>query len=130
MGNRKIYLYDNGFASATHYTFSEDRGKLLENLVFAKLRVTTEEIYFLKNGFECDFAVFPRAGQPLLVQVTERLDRNNLDREVKGLAKARQRIVNSCSLIVAGEITVPLDMLPEWVEITTVTDWLLAGEGM
>ena len=43
--NRKIYLYDNGFASATHF-FSEDRGKLLENLVFTRLRASAKIFIF------------------------------------------------------------------------------------
>ena len=47
MSNKKIYLYDNGFAAVTQYSFFEDRGKLLENLVFAHLRAQTEEIFFL-----------------------------------------------------------------------------------
>ncbi len=125
MSNRKIYLYDNGFASATNYSFSEDRGKLLENLVFIRLRASTEEIYFLKNGYECDFVVFPRAAKPILVQVTEMLNQDNLSREIKGLEKARKKIKNGRSLLIARDITVPLDMLPEWIEIKTVTDWLL-----
>jgi hypothetical protein len=50
MSNRKIYLYDHGFATATNYSFSEDKGKLLENLVFSELRKQSDKIYFLKNG--------------------------------------------------------------------------------
>ncbi|MEW6518562.1 MAG: ATP-binding protein [Thermodesulfobacteriota bacterium] len=46
MSNKKIYLYDNGFASATSYSFFEDRGKLLENMVFTHLRAMTEDFFF------------------------------------------------------------------------------------
>ncbi len=59
MSNRKVYLYDNGFAAAMHYSFSEDRGKRLENVVFRHLRARTEDIFFARNGWECDFVVFP-----------------------------------------------------------------------
>ena len=45
----KIYLFDNGIASAIHYSFSEDRGKLFENIVFTHLRTLTEDLFFLKR---------------------------------------------------------------------------------
>lgn len=50
MSNKKVYLYDNGFATAMHYSFSEDRGKRLENVVFRRLRAQTEDIFFARNG--------------------------------------------------------------------------------
>ncbi len=125
MSNRKIYLYDNGFASATHYSFFEDQGKLLENLVFTRLRTITEEIYFLKNGYECDFVAFPRVARPILVQVTKKLHQDNLSREIKGLEKAQKKIKDGRGLLITNDITVPLDLIPEWIEVKTATDWLL-----
>ncbi len=125
MSNRKIYLYDNGLASATHYSFFEDRGKLLENLIFTKLRATSEDIYFLKNGYECDFVAFPRVEEPILIQATGILHQDNVDREIKGLEKARKRIENARGLLIAGNITAPFDILPKWIELKTAIDWLL-----
>jgi predicted AAA+ superfamily ATPase len=90
--NKKIYLYDNGFASSIQFLFSEDRGKLLENLVFIYLRNKYKDLFFLKNGFECDFLVFPPNSRPLLIQVTDWLHRDNYARKIKGLIKAKQRI--------------------------------------
>jgi len=125
MSNKKIYLYDNGIASAIRYTFSEDRGKLLENLIFTGIRNTTEAIFFLKNGYECDFVVFPETESPVLIQVTETLHRDNFSREINGLKKARKRIKNSRSLLITGDMAVPFDMLPKWVEVITAYEWLL-----
>lgn len=125
MSNRKIYLYDNGLASATNYSFSEDRGKLLENLVFVTIR-SQGEVYFLKNGYECDFMLLPKGGRtPVLIQVTDALHRNNLERELKGLAKARKRCGNSRCVIVANEAAVPVAAVPEWTEVKTAAEWLL-----
>ena len=125
MSNKKVYLYDNGIASAIRYTFSEDRGKLLENLVFTGIRNTTEAIFFLKNGYECDFIISPETESPLLIQVTETLHRDNLRREINGLEKAGKRIKNSRSLLITGDMAVPFDMLPKWVEVITAYEWLL-----
>lgn len=125
MSNKKIYLYDNGIASGIRHTFSEDRGKLLENLIFTEIRNATEAIFFLKNGYECDFVISPETRNPVLVQVTETLNRNNLKREINGLEKAGKRINNSKRLLIAGDIALPPDMLPKWLEAVTVHEWLL-----
>jgi len=129
MSNKKIYLYDNGIASAIRYAFSEDRGKFLENIVFTGIRSTTEAVFFLKNGYECDFAVFPETDKPVLIQVTQTLGRDNLSREINGLEKAGKRIKNSRSILIAGDVAVPSDSLPKWVEVKTAYEWLLEYPG-
>jgi len=94
MSNKKVYLYDNGIASGIRYTFSEDRGKLLENMVFTGIRNTTDAIFFLKNAHECDFVVSPETKNPVLIQVTETLNQDNFSREINGLEKARKATTN------------------------------------
>ena len=125
MSNKKIYLYDNGIASAIRYTFSEDRGKLLENLVFTGIRRATESVFFLKNGYECDFVVFPETDKPVLIQVKEILNKDNVNREITGLEKAGKRVKNSRSILIAGDMALPPNMLPEWVEVIPAYEWLL-----
>jgi predicted AAA+ superfamily ATPase len=125
MSNRKIYLYDNGFASATSFSFSEDRGQLLENLVFTKLRKDAKDIHFLKNGYECDFVIFTGVESAIPVQVVETLHQENLNRELKGLEKARQRLKSEKGLLIIRETSFLVENLPEWIEVKKVTDWLL-----
>ena len=124
MSNKKIYLFDNGFAAVTQYSFFEDRGKLLENLVFAHLRAQTDEIYFLKNGWECDFVAFIAGKQPLIIQVTEYLNSDNLNREIKGLKMAEKRIPNSKSLLLTAEVDQTIN-LPDWCDVMPICTWLL-----
>ena len=124
MSNKKIYLFDNGFAAVTQYSFCEDRGKLLENLVFAHLRAQTDEIYFFKNDWECDFVAFTAGKQPLIIQVTEQLDLDNLNREIKGLKMAKKRIPNSKSLLLTIEVDQNID-LPDWCDVMPISTWLL-----
>ncbi len=125
MSNRKIYLYDNGFASATRFSFSEDRGPLLENLVFTKLRQDAEEIHFLKNGYECDFVITTRSEKSMPIQVVETLHRDNFKRELRGLEKARQRLKSDQGLLIIRESSSLIENLPEWVEVKKVVSWLL-----
>lgn len=124
MTNKKVFLYDNGFATAMRFSFSEDRGKHLENLVFRHLREQTEEIFFARNGWECDFAVF-QAGRPAtLIQVTQHLTRDNLDREIKGLSSGRQFIGNADGLLLVETADKGLEV-PGWIQLRTVKQWLL-----
>jgi len=129
MSNRKIYLYDNGFASAINYIFSEDRGKLLENLVFSYLRSRTEEIFFLKNGWECDFVAFFKNKRPLLVQVTDHLTKDNVARELKGISRAQKRIKDARAIILTSEKKAQIDNMPDGIEVFHVMDWLMNVEG-
>ncbi len=125
MSNRKVYLFDNGFASATHYAFSDDRGKLLENMVFAALRARSDEMFFLKNGWECDFVTFRRGEPPLLVQVTERSYQDNYERELQGLLKVKNLVENGDALILVSDLAERPKSLPKWIDIMEVSDWLL-----
>lgn len=124
MSNKKVYLYDNGFAAAMLYSFSEDRGKRLENVVFRHLRAQTEDIFFVRNGWECDFAVFPPGRSAQLLQVTDRLNSDNIGRELKGLVAGRQFIGDAEGLLLVDTIEPGLDV-PQWIRVLSVQQWLL-----
>ncbi len=126
LANRKVYLYDNGLASISMFSKFEGRGKLLENLVFCTLRKSCDEIFFLKNGFECDFVAFTDGQEPKLIQVADVLHHDNLERELKGLEKALQRVKRGEALLIVNEISVSAHNIPDWVQVVQVTDWLLS----
>lgn len=125
MSNKKVYLYDNGFATALNTSFAEDRGKLLENIVFRHLRGQTEEIYFARNGWECDFVVFTQGKKPQLIQVAWQLNRENIDREVKGLVSSRKILEDAEGLLIVDHTEPGLDV-PEWIRVVPVVEWLLS----
>lgn len=53
----KVYAADNGLRNRIAFTFSEDSGRSIENLVFNHLNQNTEELFFTANGGEIDFLV-------------------------------------------------------------------------
>ena len=57
--NKKIYCIDNGLRNSISFKFSEDEGKLAENLVFVELKREEKEIYYWQNekGNEVDFII-------------------------------------------------------------------------
>jgi len=82
---KKIYCSDNGFLSLS-YSFSNNSGKLLENLVYTELIKNNLEIYFYNKIFECDFIV-KKENKIIAIQVCYELNTQNEKREVNGLLK-------------------------------------------
>ncbi|WP_294950895.1 ATP-binding protein [Sulfurovum sp.] len=82
---KKIYANDNGFLSFS-YSFSENRGKMLENLVYTELIKAGYEVYFYNKNFECDFIAI-QDGKIIAIQVCYELHDQNRKREIGGLAK-------------------------------------------
>lgn len=85
---KKIYCIDNGFIKTNSVSFSDDNGRLLENLVFLHLRRRTNDIYYFAEKNECDFVEFQQKKLNGLYQVCWQLDQENMDREIAGLTEA------------------------------------------
>ena len=85
---KKVYVIDNGLVEVNSVSFSNDMGRLLENMVYMELRRRTQEIYYFAEKKECDFVVFNNGKISELYQVCLQLDQDNLDRELTGLIEA------------------------------------------
>jgi predicted AAA+ superfamily ATPase len=85
---KKVYAIDTGLIKANSISFSNDEGRLLENMVYMQLRRQTREIYYFAEKKECDFVVFEKGKFSGLYQVCWQLDQDNLDRELAGLTEA------------------------------------------
>ncbi|MDP3684655.1 MAG: DUF4143 domain-containing protein, partial [Ignavibacteria bacterium] len=85
---KKIYCIDNGFIKTNSVSFSDDKGRLLENMVFLHLRRKTNDIYYFAEKNECDFVEFQQKKLKGLYQVCWQLDQENMDREIAGLTEA------------------------------------------
>lgn len=93
-GERKIFIIDSGLLNSVIFKFSADRGKAMEQVVFWELRRRKEQIFFLKNGYECDFVTVSKTGRITdVIQVCSDLsDPRTLLREVKGMKSACNRV--------------------------------------
>lgn len=85
---RKLYSADNGLISVNSGSFTDDLGQKLENIVYNQLRSKYKSIFYYSGKSECDFIVTQKGKKPLAFQVCHTLDRDNLDRELKGLYEA------------------------------------------
>jgi len=90
---KKIYITDHGFINALSVNFSENKGRLLENIVAIELKrhclFRNNEFFYWDNyHFECDFVIKRRKQIVSLYQVCAELNINNKKREIAGLVGA------------------------------------------
>ncbi len=87
----KNYCVDNGLIEAISFKFSENKGRLLENLVFTEYRKAGyKEIYFYNQTKECDF-IFKKDTKLMAVQVSYELNEHNKDREINALWDVKRK---------------------------------------
>lgn len=125
MNPKKVYAIDPGFVNRLGFRFSENRGRLLENVVFNELLRRGNEVYYHTGKYECDFVL--KAGTEVvgLIQVTDRLNHENVVREINGLKEAQQLYNLAGGLLLVNE---PVDSSLETdksVTIQNVGQWLL-----
>lgn len=87
MNPKKIYLTDTGFA-ALGRPFTENRGRILENVVAIELFRRETELYYFKDKKECDFIVKQGPRPTHAIQVCWELTKHNEKRELAGVTEA------------------------------------------
>jgi uncharacterized protein len=87
---RKIYGIDTGLIQANTLSFSADRGRRLENVVYLHLRQSGKDIFYFREDKECDFVVFDQRKCVMAIQVCEKITPDNQKRETEGLMEAMQ----------------------------------------
>jgi uncharacterized protein len=85
---RKVYAIDNGFVMVNSLSFSSDRGRLLENMVYLWLRQRYLQLYYFRDKGECDFVVLEKNQPKMAIQVCEEINGDTQKREIAGLREA------------------------------------------
>jgi len=88
VNEKKLYCIDTGMRNAVAFRFSDDKGRMLENLVYIELLRRGKTVYFFKNPKECDFITEEKGTVTGAIQICFELSRENRDRELRGLAGA------------------------------------------
>lgn len=114
MADKKAYVIDNAFLTQLTYRYSQDLGKLLENMVAIELRRRQLPLQFVKGAKECDF-VWEKQGQSIPLQVSVDITHpDTKDREVAGLLAAA-RFLNAKEGVI-----ITLDQSARWTEAGVV----------
>jgi len=86
---KKIYFIDHILAKIIGFRFSEEKGRMLENIVFIELKRRGFEIFYHKMNKECDFIIRQANNIVAAIQVCQSLynEKTKL-REIEGLVEA------------------------------------------
>ncbi|MEI6509602.1 MAG: ATP-binding protein [bacterium] len=104
---RKVYCIDTGLRNAVSFRFTEDLGKLLENLVFMKYLQDGADVFYWKDaqGYEVDFVVMKRGKIGEICQVSfDVSEAKAKQRELRALLRALDFFQVKEGLIVTEEL--------------------------
>ncbi|MFW5888124.1 MAG: ATP-binding protein [Patescibacteria group bacterium] len=124
--DKKIYVIDNGMRNRISFSFSEDEGRSMENVVFLELARRGEEIYFFKGNKECDFLIKRKNKITDCIQVSRNLDENNREREITGLAEAMETFNLGKGIIISEEEEGIKNVNGKKIEFIPLYKWLLS----
>lgn len=117
----KIYCIDNGLRNAVSFKFSEDTGKLVENLVFLELTRRGDKPYYWKNKRAVDFIIKNKdqSLSAINVSYTNKID----EREVGGLLEFRDEFAPRVKELVI--VTKDTEKRERGINYVPLWKWLL-----
>ena len=124
---RKIYLVDQAFNKISGLTFTPNKGRNLENLIFIDLKRQNKEIYYYSNKNECDFLVKEGNTITKAIQVSYMLDESNREREINGLIDAMNALKLKGGLIITFEQTEEIEFEDKKIRVIPAYRWVIEG---
>lgn len=126
MNPKKVYTIDPAFSHRMGYNFSENKGRVLENIIYLELLRRGKEVYYYAGKNECDFIIKDGLKIVEAIQVCYLLDQSNMVREIRGLEEAMQTYEIERGLIITYT-NEPIVLPPtSKIEIVESWRWLLA----
>jgi len=122
---KKVYSIDNGFSNANSASFSEDKGRMLENMAFLNLRRKHKEIFYFQEKGECDFVIKEREKIIQAIQVCYHLTEQNKDRELNGLFEALNKFKLNEGLILTYNQDDHFELKGKSIKVMPLWKWLL-----
>lgn len=129
---KKVYAIDTGLIKANSVSFSQDSGRMLENVVFIHLKRLEREVFYFKKNNECDFVSRNTSKKLELFQVCLELNEDNKDREINGMLAAMDYTKQKTGTILTLNQTDELEFNPpagqagkNKISVKPVWQWLL-----
>ncbi|MCB1135362.1 MAG: ATP-binding protein [Chlamydiia bacterium] len=124
--NKKCYLVDPGLIRRVGFRVGDDRGRLLENIVFLHLKMQGHEVYFHKDRRECDFIVRQSNRITSAIQVSSQISNDEVKRrELDGLVEALTAYNLTEGLILTENEQDSLHVNGLHIKIAPIWKWLL-----
>jgi len=122
---KKVYAIDTGLIRANSVSFSQDKGRMLENIVFIHLKRLGKEVFYFKKDNECDFITRDAKKKLELFQVCFELNEDNKDREINGMLAAMDYTKLKSGTILTLNQTDKLDFDNKTIIVKPVWQWLI-----
>ena len=130
---RKVYAVDTGLSNAVGFRFSENLGKLAENVVFLELKRRQVfnldlELYYWKDVHhrEVDFVVKKGTSVTQLIQVCWNVDdAQTKERELRSLSKAMDELKQDAALVITEEYEADEKFRERTIRFVPLWKWLL-----
>jgi len=123
---KKVYCIDTGLRNVVSFKFSEDMGRIAENLVFIELKRRGKEVYYWKGEHEVDFVIKEDLKPEGLIQVSWNIeDKKTKIREVNGLTEAMNEFNLSEGLIITGDYSGEEKIGDKTIKYVPLWRWLL-----
>lgn len=124
---KKVYTIDNGLSASINPNFIQDRGALLENLVFQELRRQGNDFgYYSSPDYEIDFVLHKDKKVGALIQAAYHLDEDETKkREIKALLKGSEQLHCKKLMIITWDREGVEEIEGRQIEIIPIWKWLL-----
>ena len=107
------------------FNFSENIGKILENIVYVELKRSNKEIYYYSGKNECDFLVKEGSKITMAIQVCYELNKGNKEREINGLLEAMKEFKLNKGFILTKEQSDEIIIEDKTIHVIPLPKWLL-----
>jgi len=124
----KTYCIDTGMINAVNFRFSQDIGRLYENVVFLELKRRGKETYYWKDstGKEVDFVIKEGLRVKQLIQVCyEITNKDTKKREVKSLIKGMEEFNLNEGLVITENYEGEEEFKGKRIRFIPLWKWLL-----
>jgi predicted AAA+ superfamily ATPase len=123
---KKTYLIDTGLIKRLGFSFSENTGQLLENIVFIELKRRGKEVYYHAQKKECDFVVCEGSHVSEALQVCAVFENEQTEkRETDGLMEALEAYSLEKGLILTLDTEKQVKINNKTIDVIPVWKWLL-----
>ena len=123
---KKIYCIDTGMRRIVGFTFSQDAGRMEENITFIELKRRGYKTFYWAEKNECDILVSKGKDIIQAIQVCYELTPENREREIKGLIEAMEKFHLKEGTILTDNQTEKITIKEKTINCTPLWRWLIS----
>lgn len=126
MNPKKVYSADTAIIHKLGFNFSQNKGRIIENIVYLELLRREKEVYYHAGKNECDFIIKEGLNITEAIQVTQHINKDNYKRETEGLEEAMKTYNLKQGLLITEHVENPGRIANNTIKIVPIWKWLLS----